>query len=86
MGNEGSGVGGGCRGLWLIVINWLNGTQKDVSTAIGGRMCSVCGPSQPWELTGKEILLGFWLFLRGKQNDEENTEMKGTSKIVLPSQ
>lgn len=49
----------GRGGLWLIVINWLNGTQKDVSTAIGGRMCSVCGLSQPWESMGKEILLGF---------------------------
>lgn len=27
-----------------------------------GRMCSVCGPGQPWESMGKEILLGFWLF------------------------
>lgn len=76
----------GRGGLWLIVINWLNGTQKDVSTAIGGRMCSVFGLSQTRESMSKEILLGFWLFLRGKQNDEENAEMKRTSKIVLPSQ
>lgn len=64
----------GRGGLWLIVINWLNGTQKDVSTAIGGRMCSVCGLSQPWELMGKEILLGFWLFFCGGSKMMKKTQ------------
>lgn len=41
----------GRGGLWLIVINWLNGTQKDVSTAIGGgcvQYVALANPGSRW--------------------------------------